>query len=191
MESRLPQDALPWQDQSDPSRRLWGQISGSAGHPPSIKAFMQEKLPCTFILSGFGWELQCSSRIASASMAAGFFQPQLTWKLRDDFKLSSAPLYEYFALPEFNSAEAEAHPVVWCKRKHQVLRAHLMMTSSFAKLMAVIKSEDYLFSPPDNIGGRSCWPNIAKLLEKSLWARAAFQGLLHPPAEFQALTQSS
>lgn len=44
MENRLPRDALLWQAQSDLSKRLWGQISGSAGQPFSIKALMQEKL---------------------------------------------------------------------------------------------------------------------------------------------------
>lgn len=38
MENRLPGDALLWQAQSDLSIRLWGQISGSADQPFSIKA---------------------------------------------------------------------------------------------------------------------------------------------------------
>lgn len=74
-------------------------------------------------------------------------------------------------------------------RYSQPIRLFLALINSFSKLMAV-KSKVYLFSSPDNTGGRSCRLNIAKLLKKPLWTRAAFQGLLLPPNEFQALTQS-
>lgn len=43
----------------------------------------------------------------------------------------------------------------------------LPLISSFSQ--PTVKSKDYLFSPPDKTGGRSCWLDMAKLPEKSLW----------------------
>lgn len=194
MENRLPRGALPWQDQSDLNIKPWRQIFGSPGHPFSIKALMQEKLASSFIISGFFFLLGIIMQFQNSIRIYGqhAFLNHSLGKRQRWLKLFGASLYECFALPEVNSEKqkgVKGRDEKENTKYSQPFWVFLPLISRFSKLMAV-KSKDYLFSPPDKTGGRSCWLNTAKLLEKSLWTRAAFQRLLLPLTEFQALTES-